>query len=80
MRLTAGEGCAEVAPLHADFASPDDFDFERRHAVKGWPGPVCGVCWAAGCCECGYVFADSDEAFGHDLKTGRLVCIGCGRR
>ena len=44
----------------------------HRDAVDRWPGPICGLCWAASC-RCGYVFDDAADAAGRD-SDGRLVC------
>ena len=45
---------------------------EHRADCARWPGPICGVCWAASC-ECGFVFDDVSDAAGRDAD-GRFVC------
>ena len=42
---------------------------------RAWPGPTCGVCWAASC-ECGYVFEAAADAAGR-WPNGRLQCAAC---
>ena len=49
----------------------EELDDHRADCAR-WPGPICGVCWAASC-GCGYVFDDASEAAGRDID-GRLVC------
>ena len=47
----------------------------HRMAVETWPGPICGICWAASC-VCGYVFDDVQHAHSR-WPSGRPRCASC---
>ena len=78
-RVQFSDDRRRLTPVYEDFVNPDDFDTERRSAIREWPGPICGPCWAASC-RCGYVFEGAEEAAGREPFTKRLICSACMRR
>ena len=63
-------------PCYCQYSSEGADERSANLAIcRAWPGPACGVCWAASCL-CGYTFETIEDARGR-WPNGRLRCSAC---